>query len=82
MIDARNARRNSAVQAVEQLQRAQANVLGIVLNRAPGPPKDSYYRHAPARVEQKGAEHSNGDAGGGDSKPTARLGEWLRRSRV
>jgi capsular exopolysaccharide synthesis family protein len=43
VLDVTKARRAGAVQAVDQLRRAQGNVLGVVLNRVPGGGASSYY---------------------------------------
>lgn len=43
VVDASRARRDSVVQAVTQLERAQAKVLGVVLNRAREAPRSYYY---------------------------------------
>ncbi len=43
VIDVTKARRAGAVQAVDQLRRAQGNVLGVILNRVPNTGASSYY---------------------------------------
>lgn len=43
VVDAQSTRRSAALQAIEQLQRAQGRILGVVINRAPESPDNSYY---------------------------------------
>jgi Mrp family chromosome partitioning ATPase len=48
VVDARRTRRAPAAQAVEQLRRAQANILGVVVNRVDaGGFGSSYYAAEP-----------------------------------
>jgi len=52
VIDARRTKRTAVVQAVDQLRRAGANVLGVVLNRVEVPSEEGYYgTTAPHRAE-------------------------------
>jgi capsular exopolysaccharide synthesis family protein len=54
VVDARRTGRNALLQAVEQLRRANANVLGIVLNRTPDSSRTSYYyRSRPTAAEER-----------------------------
>jgi capsular exopolysaccharide synthesis family protein len=47
VVDARSTKRNSVVQAIDQLRRARVNLLGVVLNRvSDGRPSSYYYRQA------------------------------------
>lgn len=47
VVDARSTKRNSVVQAIDQLRRARVNLLGIVLNRvSDGRPSSYYYRQS------------------------------------
>jgi capsular exopolysaccharide synthesis family protein len=51
VVDSRRTRRRPATQAVEQLRRAQANILGVVVNRVdPGRYGAGYYAADPALV--------------------------------
>ena len=54
VIDVTKARRAGAVQAVDQLRRAQGNVLGVILNRVPSSGASSYYLE-PSRRRGSGA---------------------------
>lgn len=47
VIDARNTRRTSLLQAVDQLKRAKANVLGVVVNKSGEPLDSAYYYGVP-----------------------------------
>jgi Mrp family chromosome partitioning ATPase len=48
VLDSRSTRQSDVVQAVEQLRRAKANVLGVVINRLE-PHAGSYYRYYSSR---------------------------------
>ena len=78
VINVRSARRSTLLQAVEQLQRSQANVLGIVLNRVAASPDSSYYYKTPQTATGRVKGERSGDVAPGS---TGRTAEWLRRSR-
>ena len=61
VVDAQQARRRSVTQALNQLDRANANVLGIVLNRAPGVKRDHGYRPKGAGATKPGTDVRDGD---------------------
>ena len=58
VIDARRTRRRPAAQAVDQLRRAQANILGVVVNRVDAQHGGYYYAADPATVVEQPVEQS------------------------
>ncbi len=57
VVDARRTRRRAVTQAVDQLRRAKANILGVVVNRVdPGQYGAGYYAADPALVEDPHAD--------------------------
>jgi capsular exopolysaccharide synthesis family protein len=55
VVDARRTERRLAEQAVDQLRRLQATILGVVVNRVdPGPYTSGYYAEAPAAEPRDG----------------------------
>jgi tyrosine-protein kinase len=49
VLDARQTRRSGAVQAIDQLRRSHANILGVMLNRVADSHSAPYYHEAPQR---------------------------------
>jgi succinoglycan biosynthesis transport protein ExoP len=62
VIDASRTRRNAVLQAVEQLKRVRANVLGVVVNRAPDAMDRYYYGDAPEEPLPEPAVAASGKA--------------------
>lgn len=74
VVDPRRTARNALIQAVEQLRRANAKVLGIVLNRTRDANRNLYYY----RAQLDGLPASERREGAG-SEPDVRSGTILRR---
>ncbi|MFN2608060.1 MAG: polysaccharide biosynthesis tyrosine autokinase [Acidimicrobiales bacterium] len=66
VVDARRTGRNALVQTVDQLRRANANVLGIVLNRTPDTSRTGYYYRSqvPSSADEAAPDAPAGDAAG------------------
>jgi capsular exopolysaccharide synthesis family protein len=81
VVDATKTRRTRVLQAVEQLRRSHANVLGVVVNRA-ADAVDSYYYEA-GREDRAAArnEPEPAPAARPGSEPASRGRMWARGSR-
>lgn len=62
VVDVSNTRRTPLLHAIDQLRRAQANVLGVILNRAPETTASGYY-YAAAGAETEAADAESFSAG-------------------
>jgi tyrosine-protein kinase len=76
VIDAQRTKRSAAVRALDQLNRAGANVLGVVLNRFTDPEagSDGYYGRVPVSDESNSRPHTKSarPVGSGSRHPSSR----------